>query len=180
MEDIQLADNTQFKVTATSLNLRSEPLIQPRTKRAALPQGQVVTKLGVANDETWWRVSTDINGVTEEGYVASRFLAPVSDFQAPPPSRSVREVHLQTTNRIARNQTSGRAFPLNENGQPSRNGTPPASLAQIINWLRVDQSQRHQPGGGATYCNIYAYDYCYLAGVYLPRVLVEVNRYNNA
>ena len=29
---------------------------------------------------------------------------------------------------------------------------------------------RYQPRPGATFCNIYAHDYCHLAGVYLPRV----------
>lgn len=43
-------------------------------------------------------------------------------------------------------------------------------LAEIIRWLQVDQSRRYRPKDGTTYCNIYACDYCYLAGVYLPRV----------
>jgi hypothetical protein len=34
----------------------------------------------------------------------------------------------------------------------------------------VDRSARYQPVGRTTYCNIYAYDYGYLAGAYLPRV----------
>jgi hypothetical protein len=135
-----------------------------------LPQGHLVTKLGVAEDETWWRVSTDHQGSTLEGFVKSDFLAPASDFREPAPSRSIREVHLETTNRIARDQTSGRAFPLNEPGQPSRNGNPPATLTQIIDYLKVDISERYEPTSRATFCNIYAYDYCYLAGVYLPRV----------
>jgi hypothetical protein len=29
---------------------------------------------------------------------------------------------------------------------------------------------RYQPGSKLTFCNIYAHDYCHLAGVYLPRV----------
>jgi hypothetical protein len=47
-----------------------------------------------------------------------------------------------------------------------------AELGAIIDWLAVDKAshQRYQPRGGATFCNIYAHDYCHLAGVYLPRV----------
>jgi hypothetical protein len=41
---------------------------------------------------------------------------------------------------------------------------------EIVNFLAVDKSARYQPGAGKTYCNIYAYDYCYLGDVYLPRV----------
>lgn len=58
---------------------------------------------------------------------------------------------------------------------PRRSATDPAGLraelAAIINFLAPDRSahKRYQPGA-ATFCNIYAHDYCALAGVYLPRV----------
>ncbi len=65
---------------------------------------------------------------------------------------------------------------LNEPGQPGRAGESAAErtaeLAAIIDWLAVEQPahRRYQPAGGCTFCNIYAHDYCHLAGVYLPRV----------
>lgn len=45
-------------------------------------------------------------------------------------------------------------------------------LAAIIEWLAVDDAdhKRYKPTSDATFCNIYAHDYCHLAGVYLPRV----------
>jgi len=45
-------------------------------------------------------------------------------------------------------------------------------LAAIIDYLAVDKAShiRYQPQSGVTFCNIYAHDYCHLAGVYLPRV----------
>lgn len=52
--------------------------------------------------------------------------------------------------------------------------TAPANLrgisAQVIAYLNVVKSKRYQPRKGATYCNIFAYDYCYLMNKYLPRV----------
>jgi hypothetical protein len=64
--------------------------------------------------------------------------------------------------------------PLGESGQPRRtsaDGVDQVSeLRAIITWLDVPHKARYQAHSGATYCNIYAYDYCYLAGVYLPRV----------
>lgn len=47
-----------------------------------------------------------------------------------------------------------------------------AELAAIIEWLAVDKETylRCQPCAKLTFCNIYTYDYCHLAGVYLPRV----------
>ena len=65
---------------------------------------------------------------------------------------------------------------LNEPGQPRREGGTAdelrAALGQIIDWLAVDNPdhKRYQPAARATYCNIYAHDYCHLAGIYLPRV----------
>ena len=45
-------------------------------------------------------------------------------------------------------------------------------LADIADWLAVDTPEhlRYQPRAGLTFCNIYAHDYCHLAGAYLPRV----------
>jgi len=75
---------------------------------------------------------------------------------------------------IRRDRAGGRAYPLNEPNQPTRDGSTPTQkrtqLAQIIDWLKVDVSQRYTRGSGKTFCNIYAYDYCYLARAYLPRV----------
>lgn len=67
-----------------------------------------------------------------------------------------------------------KAFPLNEADLPKGNGTS-AALGAIIKYLAVEKSARykvHSVNGSvvSTYCNIYAFDYCNLAGGYLPRV----------
>lgn len=68
------------------------------------------------------------------------------------------------------------AHSLNEEGQPARNGETAAErcaeLAAIVDWLAVDKPshKRYRPRAGSTFCNIYAHDYCFLAGLYLPRV----------
>lgn len=65
---------------------------------------------------------------------------------------------------------------LTEAGQPGRKGVSAAErcaeLASIVGWLAVDDPahQRYQPHRGSTFCNVYAHDYAYLAGAYLPRV----------
>jgi hypothetical protein len=65
---------------------------------------------------------------------------------------------------------------LNEPNMPSRKGATPeelrASLGDVIDYLATDKpaDKRYQPRSGLTFCNIYAHDYCFLAGVYLPRV----------
>jgi hypothetical protein len=77
---------------------------------------------------------------------------------------------------ITRRRDAPDAHSLNEDGQPGRSGTAPdqlrAELTAIVDWLAVDDPKylRYQPRSGVTFCNIYAHDYCHLAGVYLPRV----------
>ncbi|HEV3410292.1 MAG TPA: hypothetical protein VG095_08350 [Chthoniobacterales bacterium] len=77
---------------------------------------------------------------------------------------------------ITRRTQPASALSLNEPNQPCRKGTTAAErsaeLAAIIDWLAVDKPahKRYQPRGPTTFCNIYTHDYCFLAGVYLPRV----------
>lgn len=44
------------------------------------------------------------------------------------------------------------------------------ALVDIVEWLDVENAERYGPTENKTYCNIYAYDFCCLAGAYLPRV----------
>lgn len=67
-----------------------------------------------------------------------------------------------------------KAYPLNMPTQPKGDGTP-ESLTRIVEFLKVETSPRYkrkEVDGKvvATYCNIYAFDYAYLAGAYIPRV----------
>ena len=83
-------------------------------------------------------------------------------------------VHMpeQRLNSISRNRAGGHLNHLNEPGQPNRPSfkPDPQFLTKIINWLDVEKSARYKNIPGKTYCIDYAYDYAYLAGVYLPRV----------
>lgn len=78
------------------------------------------------------------------------------------------KIHLTPKRPINRTQTDTRAFPLNETNMPKGDGTV-AGIRKIIEFLAVDKSARYK-AGVSTYCNIYAYDYAYLMGAYLPRV----------
>jgi hypothetical protein len=77
---------------------------------------------------------------------------------------------------VTRRSQIANAHSLNEAGQPGRVGTSPEQLrlelAAIVSWLDVEKTThaRYQPREKSTFCNIYAHDYCHLAGVYLPRV----------
>jgi hypothetical protein len=160
-------------VSATNLNLRSEPRVAPATRIATLPQGHPVEKIG-DGPEGWWHVRTTLNGADLQGFVAHRFLAHRAD-AVPSPARGIAEVHLREGRPdVTRASTSGRAFPLGEPRAPRRTAASPRKRVEqahaIVEYLDVERSARYRAGSGQTYCNIYAYDYCYLAGVYLPRV----------
>jgi hypothetical protein len=160
-------------VSATNLNLRSEPKINLANRIATLPQGHPVDKLA-DGPEGWWKVKTTLNGAALVGFAAHQFLTE-QGAGAPPPAAGISAVHLRENRPdVKRSGTSGRAFPLGESGAPHRDGTSPQErvqqLHEIVEYLDVEQNARYRAATGETYCNIYAYDFCYLAGVYLPRV----------
>ena len=64
--------------------------------------------------------------------------------------------------------------PLNDANIPYRDltniETKKVSLAKLIEKLNVETSIRYQRTPEDTYCNVYAYDYCLHAKVYLPTI----------
>jgi hypothetical protein len=162
-----------FKVKATQLNLRSEPRAVPSTRLAVLPRAQEVQLIEKTNDR-WWRVRTRLGGLSVEGYVAASHLVQTQALPEPASFSGLVPVHLTSNEPVRRNSMQRRAFALNESGQPLRRGGSPdvraRELVSIVKWLGVDRGARYLARGGATYCNVYAYDYCHLADAYLPRV----------
>jgi len=168
-----------FKVSNTApsgLFLRSEPIVKEATKIAVLPMGHKVKKLAESDTPKWWKVSTTLGGSEMTGFVNSTFLTAVADFVAPESVNRIKEVHLKRTAAVMRSNKAF-AFALNEAGQPMRDPNASAAnkvrkLTEIVEWLDVENTNhlRSKRLPNATYCNIYAYDYCFLAQVYLPRV----------
>jgi predicted chitinase len=167
-------------VIATQLNLRNAPRVAPSTRLATLPQGTAVAVLADAGDG-WVRVRVVIGAQIVEGFVSARYLRatapPLVDEVAPRPATGIPPVHLQEGRRdVIRRRDGGRAFPLGEAGMPRRTGSDPArqaaQLLDIVAYLDCENRAhlRYGPRSSVTFCNIYAYDVCYLAGVYLPRV----------
>tara|TARA_R110002095_G_scaffold90199_7_gene78659 strand:- start:612 stop:2180 length:1569 start_codon:yes stop_codon:yes gene_type:complete len=172
------------RVTASMLNIRDRPRAEPATRIGALPENLVVECLGAAGSAGWSRVRADLYGRLIEGYVASRYLARLTGARAAraitggssrPPE--IPRVHLPAGKReITRRLDGGRAHPLGERNMPRRRGKRPAAKARelhaIVDWLdnATRAHRRYRAPRGHTYCNIYAYDFCYLANVYLPRV----------
>jgi hypothetical protein len=175
---------SKHKVTADALRMRSSPNSDTnRNVIAVLSNGQLVEK--IADSEPGWWVVRLLSGgdSSTTGFVASRFLQAVQPDAAPnAPSIAasvlaslVTAVHLQENRTsVTRKVETGRAYPLGEPSRPTRDrsseAAAAASIHQIVDWLNVEQSARYAPNSTSTYCNIYAHDYCYLNGVYLPRI----------
>ncbi len=179
-------EGATHRVKVTELNLRSQPKVAATTRMGSLFQGTKVARLADAEVADWWRIRTSLSGRLVEGFVASRFLEAipreiVSEAVVPralaAPEVEVPSVHLRESRRdVTRYEDGYRAFPLGETGKPRRSGTRPETkarqLGEIVDYLDCENPDhlRCRPKRGTTFCNIYAYDYCYLAGVFLPRV----------
>lgn len=167
-------EGVPMRVTAAELFLRSVPTKEGNQPMARLRHGQLVRVLGDAAPP-WKRVRATVDGGPVIGFASGRFLAPadtVADVPPPPPpAGSLPTVHFREHDPESRRGSTGRrAQPLGEDGSPGRPNGTPDELQAIIDWLAVDTSARWQRTPDATFCNVYAADFCYLAGVYLPRV----------
>ncbi len=180
-------------VSASALNLRSAPRVSRDTWVATLPEGTPVEVLEAASVEGWESVRVQLGDTLRDGVLASRYLVslrpaghgnippdPVPDpslVQVPPLSQ-VPPAHLRRDRPdITRVRAGGWAFSLGEPGRPvvaptADPATRARMLLDIVAWLDVANPAhlRYRPKGSTTYCNIYAHDYCDLAGAYLPRV----------
>jgi Domain of unknown function (DUF1906) len=166
-----------MRVTATQLNVRFVPSAENNTPIATLPHGTLLRALG-ESAPGWLRIRVVLDGATFIGHVKASFLEPVAA-PAPvvvPAAPAIPKVYWQEGNAsAARAKITGMASPIGEAGRPGRVATDTAAqrvaqLTSIGDWLRVDTSARYAPGDGVTFCNVYAADYGYLAGVYVPRV----------
>ena len=188
------ADGPLYEVeTATDpLNLRNSAEVT----KSGQPAGKIITRLpdgflvrGVSASgkkvNGFLEVETSIRGGLRRGWAFAKYLkpapagpdVPVHVPAAAPPATGIVAVYApRGAGSITRRTQTADAHSLNEEGQPGRKGTTPAELCleleKIIDWLAVDNSKhiRYRPHDGITYCNIYAHDYCHLAGAYLPRV----------
>ena len=158
------------KVVATQLNLRSTPKVASGNLITTLPNGQQVEDLDQA-DAPWWKVRTTFQGTILEGFANSKFLEAVATAPAAPTATAIRAVHLGENASARPNSPSAQAYAIGDPAAPHRAAASKAAdLGNIINYLDVENGVRYQRKPNSTYCNIYAYDYCYLAKVYLPRV----------
>ncbi|WP_117194147.1 SH3 domain-containing protein [Rhizobium terrae] len=179
-----------FEVTTSvsTLRLRSEPRISnPEGENvvAEMPDGHIVQAVGGDVRNGFIEVETMLGNRLFRGFAASRYLQAISapsaqveiSNSAPPAAvGQIPPANLKPPAGLITKRTAiATAHSLNEPNMPRRTSTGPAELraelGAIIDYLATDnpRHKRYWPRDGLTFCNIYAHDYCTLAGVYLPR-----------
>lgn len=173
---------------STTLRLRSQP--QRSTPPIAnviadLPDGHPVRAITGRPAQGFLEIETTLLGAHLRGFASTAFLVrdecirgiPVTTPAPTPPKRGIVAAHLPPpVGRVVRRSAFADAHSLDEPDRPARRGADVGALrdalAAIVDWLACDAREhlRYQPREGATFCNVYAHDYCHLAGVYLPRV----------
>ena len=162
------------------VRLREMPRDDARPVFGALPHATPIKVLGEAG-YGWVLASVTLDEGELTGYVAASDLEKPSGplwNLAPLSVPVLPEAHLARNKRSARRDNAGaHPYPLGESKLPLRDpSAPPAersqALTRLADWMDVENSARYLPDAtkGATYCNVYAADYCFLAQVYLPRV----------
>jgi len=179
----------EVNVDATPLRLRREPVIDKAKPSANviahLPDGHRVRWLKGKATDAFLEVETSLNGAHLRGFASSKFLVKVAaagEIAVVTPATTLPSVGViavsapRKASTFTRRTENANALSLKEPDQPGRTGTTPQELREdlwrIIDYLAVDKAShaRYRPRDGITFCNIYAHDYCALAGVYLPRV----------
>lgn len=189
------ATGPQFRVDTmiSSLRLRSKPEIsEPPTKNVIveLPDGHLVRAITGNTINGFIEIEAALGGGVFRGFASAKFLvreplpqaAPVHEaaqpgavVEAAQPAYPAVEMPRKAGT-ITRRTENANAHSLNESGMPRRSAADVyglrAELGEIIAYLAPDKAahKRYQPRSGLTFCNIYAHDYCMLAGVYLPRM----------
>jgi len=170
------------------LRVRSEPKIgTPPTANviAQLPDGHPVRAVTGNAVNNFLEIETSLNGAHIRGFASTSFLKrapavteiPVVTPKPTPPASGIVAVFMpRKDGSVTKRTATAGAHSLNEPDQPGRKSTTPAELcaelSKIIDYLAVDKAshKRYQPRDGLTFCNIYTHDYCFLTGVFLPRV----------
>lgn len=98
----------------------------------------------------------------------------VSKFEVVSKGGAIKPAELLPSKQSTLNSTRAKFHPMTDETIPYRDlmsaEAKKKSLHRIIRKLDVKNSLRYQRTPQDTYCNVYSFDYCYFAKVYLPTV----------
>jgi hypothetical protein len=101
-------------------------------------------------------------------------VAPLTLVDNPIPNIHIKKADLLPDPESRLDSMEMKEKPMSDSTIPFRDLTDAASkkesIHQLIEKLDVETSLRYQRTVEDTYCNVYSYDFCYFAKVYLPTV----------
>jgi hypothetical protein len=107
-----------------------------------------------------------------ENYTVSQASLPLVD--NPIPNSQIKKADLLPDPESRLDSMEMKEKPIKDSSIPFRDLTDVASkkesIHQLIDKLDVEKNIRYQRTIEDTYCNVYSYDYCYFAKVYVPTV----------
>ncbi|SHG14230.1 SH3 domain-containing protein [Flavobacterium segetis] len=174
----------KYRVAALSADLTDlPPTMNNSTILTKIPFRHTV-KLIEKTESNLWKVK--LLNTDKEGYVAADDLEPFdsnllkqSDIEIP---------NFEATSLSSLNSKIETYKPIGDSSIPFRDLSSVASklksIEKIIEILNVSKSYRYEKDESDTYCNVYAFDYCFFNRVYIPRLrwtdkaLVELEKGN--
>ncbi|MFM8362524.1 MAG: hypothetical protein ACKOA4_07485 [Haliscomenobacter sp.] len=162
----------KYYVNTARLNVRSTPnSIRNDNIAFILDKYRIVDVSGTVLPD-WWEVQFMEGSILVSGFVAARYLLPLSE--GPKRTQLVNAVHFPRDPSSNLNTKNNPHKPMDVPSIPLRDSSSIdsriKSVHNLVDVLDVANSLRYQPTAKKTFCNIYACDFCYFSGAYLPRV----------
>lgn len=161
----------KYLVNTAQLNVRNTPTSSDSNNiKSRLHRFRIIN---VINRTTpiWWEVEFTEGNNKVRGYVAARFLSQLSE-----PTQTLRGIEAVHFSQDASSNLNSKLFLHKPMGVSimQRDTTSVESRIktthELVDLLDVTNSRRYLPTDRHTFCNIYAYDFCYFTKAYLPRV----------
>ncbi len=160
----------RYSVIASALNMRNAPTASDAFNIIGILSFQTVVALLEETSASWWKVQTISTGLT--GFVAARYLEPLED--RPILVQGIDKADYPKDKRASlytkRMMHKPIGTPQIDHRDVSSPETKRNSIADLVNTLNVEHSERYRPTNKNTFCNIYAYDFCHFCDTYIPRV----------
>lgn len=167
---IKKIDMEKYSVNASSLNIRSTASKENNLNIIGRIARNSIVEVISKTSSDWWKVRSVSQNI--EGYVYSSFLSLIGENSEV--FNTIVRVDYPQNPRASLNSKMKMDSPIGDSTIPFRDVTDTNSklstLGQLISKLNVSSSIRYQKTEKHTFCNIYAYDYCYFAKAYIPRV----------
>ncbi|MFV8370037.1 SH3 domain-containing protein [Flavobacterium sp. LB2R40] len=160
----------KYRVTSPSLNLRDLPATQNNSKILIQIPFRHTVKLIEKTTPDWWKVK--LLNTEKEGFVFYKDIEAVVETNVK--SIDIEIPNFELSAKASLNNKEETYKPIDDTSIPFRDLTSTESklisIGNIIKALDVSNSFRYQKDASDTYCNIYTFDYCFFAKVYIPRL----------